>query len=235
MTCDEVMQQLEALRSESTKRTFMNHGAKEPLFGVKVGDLKIIQKKIKKDHALSLALYKTGNSDAQYLAGLIADETKISKEDLQEWANKASWHMQSEYTVPWIAAESPYGYALALEWIDATDHHLQASGWTTLASLVGIKKDEELDIPHLQTLLHRVASTIQSAENRVRYCMNTYIIAVGCYIKALTEDAVKIAKAIGPINVDMNGTACKVPFAPEYIEKVKMKGKLGAKKKMARC
>ena len=56
----------------------MNHGAKEPFFGVKVGDLKKILKKTKKNHELSLELYKTGNSDAMYLAGLMADEKKIT-------------------------------------------------------------------------------------------------------------------------------------------------------------
>jgi 3-methyladenine DNA glycosylase AlkD len=235
MTCAAVMQQLEAMGSESTKRTLLNHGAKEPFFGVKVGDLKTLQKKIKKDHVLSLALYNTGNSDAQYLAGLIADENKITKDDLQHWVKTAAWHMQSEYTVPWIAAESRYGYILALEWIDAKEPSIQASGWTTLASLAGIKKDEELDIPQLRNLMHRVQAQIHTAPNRVRYCMNTFILAVGCHVKDLTDEAITIAHTVGPITVDMNGTACKVSFAPEYIEKVKASGKLGNKKKMARC
>lgn len=235
MTCSEVMKQLEAMGSETTKRTFLNHGAKEPFFGVKVGDLKTIQKQVKKNHELSLQLYSTGNSDAQYLAGLIADEKKISKAELQEWATTASWHMQSEYTVPWIAAESAFGYTLALEWIDAKQPQLQATGWSTLSSLVSIKKDEELDIPHLQQLLQRVASSIHEAPNRVKYVMNNFVIAVGSFVKSLTDEAMMVGKAIGTVTVDMNGTSCKVPFAPEYIEKVKAKGKLGAKKKMARC
>ena len=235
MTCSDIMQQLQAMATESTKRTFLNHGAKEPVYGVKVGDLKTIQKKVKKNHELSLELYKTGNSDAQYLAGLIADEKQITKEQLQDWANTASWHMQSEYTVPWIAAESPYGYVLALEWIDSEEPALQASGWSTLASLVGIKKDEELDIVQLRKLLKRVQVKIHTAPNRVRYCMNNFILAVGCHVKALTDEAKEIGNTIGPVMVNMNGTACKVPYAPDYIDKVKAAGKLGSKKKMARC
>jgi 3-methyladenine DNA glycosylase AlkD len=235
MTCDEIMQQLASMGTESCKRIFLNHGAKEPLFGVKVGDLKTIQKMIKKDHALSLALYKTGNGDAQYLAGLIADEKMISKKELQEWANTASWHMLSEYTVPWVAAESAFGYALALEWIDAKEPHLQAAGWSTLTSLVGIKKDEELDLRHLQQLLQRVIATIYAAPNRVRYTMNNFVLAIGCHVKSLTQKALEAGNTIGPVTVDMNGTACKVPFAPDYIEKVIAKGKVGNKKKMARC
>lgn len=100
MTLNDVMKELEAMGNEQTKKVLMKHGAKEPIFGVKVGDLKKIVKKVKKDHDLSLAIYNTGNSDAMYLAGLIADENQITKEQLQSWAEKANWYMISEYTVP---------------------------------------------------------------------------------------------------------------------------------------
>ena len=48
MTKEEVLQQLERYGNEGTKKVLMRHGAKEPFFGVKVQDLKKIQKKIKK-------------------------------------------------------------------------------------------------------------------------------------------------------------------------------------------
>jgi hypothetical protein len=48
---------------------------------VKVEELKKIQKQIKKDYQLALDLYDTGVYDAMYLAGLIADDLKMSKKD----------------------------------------------------------------------------------------------------------------------------------------------------------
>ena len=81
MTTEQVMKELEKKGSATIKKIFQNHGAKEPLFGVKVGDLKVMQKKIKRDHDLAMDLFKTGNYDAMYLAGLIADESKMSKKD----------------------------------------------------------------------------------------------------------------------------------------------------------
>ena len=71
MTKEEVLHALELLGSAATKKIYMRHGAREPFFGVKVGDLKKWKKKIGQDQALALALYNTGNSDAMYLAGLI--------------------------------------------------------------------------------------------------------------------------------------------------------------------
>ena len=109
MTVKQVLQELSKLGNDSTKKTLMKHGAREPFYGVKIGDLKKIQREIKKDCRLSLDLFRTGNSDAMYLAGLIADENKMTKEDLQEWVEMAYWYLLSEYTVPSVAAESRYG------------------------------------------------------------------------------------------------------------------------------
>src|SRR5438445_6227418 len=101
MTAKEVVEELKSLGNDATKKVLLKHGAKEPFFGVKVEDLKKIQKKVKVNHQLALALYETGISDAMYLAGLIADDALMTKKDLQRWADRASWHMISEYTVPW--------------------------------------------------------------------------------------------------------------------------------------
>ena len=112
MTCQQVLTELKGYSNKQIENIFDNHGAKGQSWGVKVQDLKKIQKKVKKNHALSLELFDTGISDAQYLAGLIADEKKITKKDLQHWADTAGWGMISEYTVPWITAESAYGWEM---------------------------------------------------------------------------------------------------------------------------
>ena len=235
MTVQEVLDQLEQYGDESTKNTHMNHGAKEPLYGVKVGDLKKILKQTKKDHELSLALYDTGISDAMYLAGLMADEKQISKEQLVNWVEKAYWSYLSEYTVPWVAAETDYGIELGLKWIESEEESIASAGWSTLAYYASVNQDEQLDIGLYRDLLDRVANEIHGAKNRVRYTMNGFVIAIGTYIKELTDHATKVAKLVGVVEVDMNGTACKVPFAGDYIQKVVDKDKVGKKRKTARC
>lgn len=235
MTVQEVMRELEQYGNASTKKVLMNHGAREPFFGVKVGDMKVLQKKIKKDYELALALYDTGNSDAMYFAGLIADEKRMTKANLNKWVKGAYWNMLSEYTVAWIAAESRYGMELALEWIESDKEETAVAGWSTLANLAMIKPDVELDIKLFDKLISRVVKDIHKAPNRVRYVMNSYVIAVGCGVVALSDKAKEAAKKIGLVEVNMGGTACKVPDAVSYIDKVVDMGKLGKKKKMARC
>jgi len=230
MTLQEVLKELQGYGNEGTKKVLIKHGAREPFFGVKVQDLKKIQKKVKKDHELSIELYNTGNSDAMYLAGLIADETRISKNELNRWAGEAYWYMLSEYTTPWIAAETEYGFEMGLEWIDSDKENIASSGWSTLAYYTAIKPDNELNISVFNKLLDRVENDIHKSQNRVRYTMNGFVISVGSYITALSKKASIVTKNIGIVNVEMGGTACKVPLATEYIKKVEVRGNIGKKR-----
>lgn len=235
MTAKSILDELVTLATESTKKTLLRHGAKEPIYGVKIEELKKIQKRIKKDYQLSLDLFDTGVSDAMYLAGLIADEKKMTKEDLQHWVQGAHWSMISEYTVPWIAAESKFGWELGLEWIDSDSPEIASAGWSTLSNLVTIKEDKELDINGLSSLIDRVKDEISLAPNRVCYTMNGFIIAVGSSVLALTSKAKEVGQSLGKIYVDVGDTSCKVPYSVEYIEKIENAGRIGRKKKMARC
>jgi 3-methyladenine DNA glycosylase AlkD len=237
MIAKEILAELKPLGSDSYKKVMLRHGVKEPFFGVKISDLQKIRKRIKTDYQLALDLYDTGNYDAMYLAGLIADDERMTKKDLQRWiaiANTTHAPLASS-TVPWVAAGSPHGWELALEWIDSKKPLTAAAGWATLGSLVSIKEDSELDLPELKRLLERVRKNIHQAPHEVRYQMNFFVIAVGCYVESLTDTAIQTAEKIGPVEVDMGDTSCEVPSALDYIRKVQKRGTIGKKRKMAKC
>ncbi|HLP62959.1 DNA alkylation repair protein [Flavobacterium sp.] len=235
MNATEILKELEGFADAQTKKTLMTHGAQEPLFGVKIADLKKILKKTKKNHELSLELYKTGNSDAMYLAGLMADETKITESDLDEWVENAYWLYLNEYAVPWVASETPFGFSIGLKWIASEHENTACAGWATLSNYASVRPDEKLDIKKYSELLDFVEKNIHSSPNRVKRSMNAFVIAIGSFIKELNEKALETAKNIGKVEVILSGTACKTPLATEYINKVVNAGKLGKKRSTARC
>lgn len=235
MTAAEIVQQLKPLGSESIKKVLLKHGIQEPVFGVKVEELKKFQKRIKKDYQLALDLYDTGIYDAMYLAGLIADDLKMTKKDLQHWVDQATCNALCGSTVSWVAAESLHGWDLAREWIESKKEHVAVTGWATLSSLVGIKDDTELDLAELKRLLLRVQKTLPKEPNRVRYAMNCFVICLGTYVQPLSDLALQTAQKIGEVSVDVGDTSCKVPYAPDYIEKVRKRGTIGKKRKTAKC
>ncbi|MFD0619501.1 DNA alkylation repair protein [Paenibacillus sp. GCM10027629] len=235
LTLEEVMDKLEAMGTEQTKKTFLRHGAQEPLFGVRIGDMKKLVKDVKKDQALAKALYDTGNADAMYLAGLTVNPKTVTKDMLQQWVKQAYWYTPAEYTVANIAAESQYALELAREWMKSPSEMIATCGWSTYANHVMITADVQLDMAEIRELLQQIAKSIHTERNRVRYTMNSFVISVGASVKELHEDAMRVAEQIGPVRVDMGQTACKVPLATEYMNKIAARGSLGMKKKTCIC
>ncbi len=235
MNIQQVMTELKKKGSPQSVKIYSRHGAPENMFGVKVADLKPIAKKIKGHQELACELFETGNSDAMYLAGLVADGSQMTKATLDRWARQAPWYMISEYTVPWVASDSKHARDLAIKWMKSSQENVASSGWATYAALLALRDDKDLDFAEIKSLLKKIEKEIDAADNRVRYTMNGFVIAVGTYVKPLLKEAKATAQKIGKVHVDVGETSCKVPLASEYIAKVEKMDRLGRKRKTARC
>jgi hypothetical protein len=233
MTYEEVMEYLKQAGTEQTRKTFINHGATGDLYGVRVGDMKKIFKHVKRS-GVGIEVIRLGNSDAMYLAGLAVDPKLMTKEQLQLWVKAANWYMLSGYSVPWVAAESPFALELAREWMQSDNEMIACAGWSTYTNYLTYAGAGELDLQEISRLLEEIRVGIHQAPNRVRYDMNSFVISVGGYVPELREDAQHVATEIGKVHVDMGGTACKVPLAFDYIEKIIARGE-PKKKKTVRC
>jgi 3-methyladenine DNA glycosylase AlkD len=236
-TLSSVMTALSSKGRESTRKIYSRHGMPlDRVLGVSAADMKLIAKTVKGQQALALELYATGIMESMYLAGMIADGSKMSRKQLNDWAERADgMQMIAEYTVPWVTVESEHTCDLAVEWIGSKKESVAAAGWCTYAGLISMKPDDELDQKEIEGLLERIAKEIGKSRNRVKYTMNGFVIAVGSFVKPLARQAKAVAKQIGAVEVNMGETACKVPLATEYIAKVEAAGRVGRKRKTIRC
>jgi 3-methyladenine DNA glycosylase AlkD len=231
-----VMAELKKKGSEKTRTMYARHGmATERMFGVSMADLKVIAKTIKGQQALACELYETGNLDAMYLAGMVADGSQMTGKQLNGWAEAANLQMISEYTVPWVTVENPDARKLAMQWMKSKKEHVACCGWCSYSGLVATKPEKELDLTEIAGLLDTVAREIKGAQNRVRYTMNSFVIAAGSYVQPLLKQAKMSAKQIGIVSVDVGQTACEVRSATAQIEKIEAAGRVGQKRKTIRC
>jgi hypothetical protein len=103
-------------------------------------------------------------------------------------------------------------------WAKSKDEFTRAAGYSLLASRLK-NGDETLSDKACERFLSTIAREIHGSANRARYSMNTALIAIGTYRRALTADALKTAKRIGKVEVDHGNTECKTPDAVPYIKK----------------
>ncbi|MCP3139201.1 DNA alkylation repair protein [Pyxidicoccus xibeiensis] len=219
MDLQETMRELESLGSEQTRKTFLRHGAPEPLFGVKFGDLEKLRKRIKTNAGLAEALWDTGNSDARMLATMVADAAAMSWMQLDAWARALDWHSLVDVFINNVVVHSPHVRKALETWSEASGEMQRRAGWQLLAALAA--KTAQLTDEELSPWLPRIEQGIHSAQNRVREAMNSALIAIGGRGGALQEAALEVARRVGKVEVDHGDTACETPDAAAYIEKVR--------------
>ncbi len=82
MTLKEAITRLKTLGNERMRAQNTRHGAGGNQFGVRLGDIRKVAKKIKTDHALAMKLWETGNIDARLLAILVMEPGKLTAAEL---------------------------------------------------------------------------------------------------------------------------------------------------------
>lgn len=217
MTVTEVMRELKDAGSAQTRKTYLRHGAREPMFGVSFATLKTLMKRIDVDHELALALWDTGNFDARNLAVKIVDPARMSSADLDRWGREASAPRLGFGYVAMIAAEGPHAAKKAAQWLASSDDKERCHGWSLLGQLA--QRDETTPDAFFEKRLAEIVRTIHDAPNAEREGMNLAVITIGCRSSGLRKAAITAAKRIGKVDVDHGDTACKTPDAAEYIEK----------------
>lgn len=217
MTLAEAMRELEKAGSAQTRKTYTRHGAPEPMFGVSFATLKALTKRIDVDHELALALWDTGNFDAQNLAVKIVDPARMTSDDCDRWIRTSSWALMCGSYAAMLPAEGPHAAAKSVQWLNSRDERERIAGWTLLGQLA--QRDATSPDAVFEKRLAEIERTIHAAPNFEREVMNRTVIAIGCRNAALRKAALAAAKRIGKVEVDHGDTACKTPDAAEYIEK----------------
>lgn len=163
MNVEMVMQELEALGKERTKKIYLSNGAHEPLFGVATGAMKPIAKKIKKDQPLAEQLYATGNYDAMYFAGIIADPEAMTAADFDRWMDMAYFYMLSDYVVAVTLSETNIAQEVADKWIASGQELRMSAGWSCYCWLLGNRPDGEFSESKIANMLQMVERTIHDS------------------------------------------------------------------------
>jgi hypothetical protein len=58
---------------------------------------------------------------------------------------------------------------------------------------------------------------------------------VGCYVLPLTGVCREAGARLGPLTNEDKRNNCKIPYVPDYIDKVEQRGNLGKKRKTVKC
>ena len=230
-TAVEILAELESLGTAQNRKVYARHGVGEPMFGVSYAGLGELKKKIKVDQPLAEALWESGNHDARVLATMIADPREVRSGQLDAWGRDLDNYVVTDAFAS-LAARTKFARTKFARWSRSRDEWLGQAGWLLLVTLA--RTDEDLPDSFFETQLETIEAEVHRRKNRVRYAMNSALIAIGARNAELRSRAVAAAERIGEVEVDHGETGCKTPQAAAYIEKMWARRSRPAAKRRAR-
>ena len=213
MTLNEALKQLKALGNEKVRAQNTKQGAGDNQFGVSLGDIRTLAKKIKTDHALALSLWDNGNVDAQFLAALLLQPKKLSAKEMDRMVRSISFVRVADWLISYVVRQHPDKEALRQSWMKDDDRWAARAGWDLTAERVG-KSPDGLDIP---ALLSRIESEMADADPEVQWTMNNTLATIGIHFPKHRKRAIAIGETLGIYRDYPVSKGCTSPFAPIWI------------------
>jgi 3-methyladenine DNA glycosylase AlkD len=214
MTVNETLKQLKALGTAKVRAQNAKSGSGDKQFGVSLGDIRVLAKKIRTDHGLAMSLWDTGNVDAQFLSTLLIETKKLSAEAMDRMVRSISFVRVADWLNSYVVAKHPDKEKLRGDWMTVDDRWAARAGWHLTAERVAMNPDG-LDLP---ALLDRIESEMADAVPEVQWTMNNTLATIGIHAPKLRKRAIAIGEKLGIYRDYPVSKGCTSPFAPIWID-----------------
>lgn len=204
-----VMRQLEAWGDAHMRAVNARHGAGDNQFGVKLSHLRDLAKKIKRDHALALELWKTRNIDAMNLATLIMDPKQLTRPEVETLARDLSYYTTTDWFIKNVVKALPFSGELCRTWSASKEEYLGRAGWTLMATHIEENDPEQV--------LDTIEARMKAAPFRTQEPMNYCLVKIGVEYPKLRARAIAIGHKLEVLKDYPVPKGCTSPFAPIWI------------------
>ena len=198
-------------------------------FGIGLTKLRAIAKQVGRDHDLALKLWNDRNHDARVIGLLIDDPKKLTRDQVEEQVDGAGPGMLShvlsscDATLP----KSAIAFEIAKDWMASKDPVRRSCGYGLVYELAKDQKDTRLTDEFFLGCVETIGKTIAKEESRVRVAMGAALMGIGKRSKKLNAAAIKVAKAIGPIDFSDGDKKCEPMDVLKHLTSDYLRKKLG--------
>lgn len=217
MSFENVFAQLEACGSESARKMYARHGAGDNQFGVTLGNLRGLAKKLKTNHGLALQLWATGNADAMILATMLLAPEQLSAKEIERMVKPLTYHKLIDELVYNVVAKTSCADELRTRWMDSPKELVGRAGWNLLIARILNRDTDGLDF---DSILEKIEAEILSAPKRKQESMNRCLVEIGCRIPEFTQKCLDLRERLGRFDKTPVPKGCTSTYAPEWIAAV---------------
>lgn len=194
----EVQAALRWLKRHSTKRTFegmARYGIpSDNALGVSVGDIRLLAKKLGRNHLLAAALWKTACYEARMLACFVDEPARVTPGQMDRWCRDFDNWAICDTACFHLFDRTPFAWQKAREWSTSPSEFAKRAGFALMASLVA--HDKAARDTQFLTLLSLIERGARDERNFVKKAVNWALRAIGKHSPALNAAALTVARRL---------------------------------------
>jgi 3-methyladenine DNA glycosylase AlkD len=186
------------LEKQGTRRTreeMARYGiAAKRAFGVPMGTLLKLRKRLGTDHELSLALWESGWYEARLLAALVGDPQRVTRRQMNTWAASFENWGDCDTVCFKLFDRTPFAWEKARQWAASPHEFVKRGGFALMACLA--LHDKPAPDKRFLAFLPLIETGARDERNFVKKGVSWALRSIGRRNKALNSAALKVAKRL---------------------------------------
>jgi 3-methyladenine DNA glycosylase AlkD len=232
MNKTEVMALLRANKNEQGIENWNSRGSgtrRLKSFGIGLTQLRKLAKQIGRDHELALKLWSSDVYDARIIGLLIDEPKRISREQAEAQVDDLRHGPMAHVFASCNSTlgKSPLAVELASAWMSSKDDMRRHCGYLLLYDVSMDKRKSAPDDAFFLERIEHIAGAIADEKNFVQIAMGGALIGAGKRSKRLNAAALKVARAIGPLEYEYIDNSCEPLDLVKHLTSDYLKQKLG--------
>jgi 3-methyladenine DNA glycosylase AlkD len=195
---DEVRSALTWLKRHSTKATregMARYGiASDNALGVSVADIRVLAKRLGRNHELAAALWETGVYEARMLTAFVDEPARVTPAQMDRWCRDFDNWAICDTLCFHLFDRTPHAWQMIAKWCDRRKEFVKRAAFALLASLA-VHDKRAADAPFAESLrfIERAAT---DERNFVKKGVSWALRTVGRRNLALNAAAVTVARRL---------------------------------------
>jgi 3-methyladenine DNA glycosylase AlkD len=170
----------------------------EARLGVSIPDMRAIARKLGKDHQLALDLWQTGIPEARIVAGMIAEPTKLTEQQMESWVKDInSWDVCDQVCMN-LFEKSPLAWQKICDWSERDEEFVKRTAYALLACLAW--HDKKARDEQFIELLPVIVRGADDDRNFVKKAVNWALRNIGKRNRNLNLAALRTAREIARLD-----------------------------------
>jgi 3-methyladenine DNA glycosylase AlkD len=163
-------------------------------FGISVGTLQREAKRLGKNQALSLALWKSGHYEARMLAAFVGEPARVTSAQMDSWVREFDNWAICDTVCMHLFDRTPHAYGKVEQWSSRRDEFGKRAAFALLASLA-VHDKSAADEPFLRSLA-LIEAAADDPRNFVKKSVNWALRAIGVRSRKLHTAALSLARKL---------------------------------------